>query len=89
MGAPFFTSKDTLLVRANKNSVKVMGAICMKLTLPTGKEESFTRAIPRREPVQAMCYCSAFSQKYVMELIALGQSCTWSKIMRVFSGRIF
>ena len=34
-------------------------------------------------------YCGAFSQKYFMELITFGQSCTSSKIMKVFSGTIF
>ena len=74
---------------AIRNSVKVMGSICIKLTLPTGKEDGFAKAMPNREPAQAMWYCGAFSQKYFMELMTLGQSCTSSKIISVFSGTIF
>lgn len=39
---------------ASRNSVKVMGSICMKFTLPAGKEEGFARAIPSRETAQAI-----------------------------------
>lgn len=48
----YFAKFSSLL--ANRNSVKVMGSICMKLTLPTGKEEGFAKAIPTRELAQAM-----------------------------------
>ena len=73
---------------ASKNSVNVMGSICMKLTLPTGKEEGLASAMPSREPAQATWYCGAFSQKYFMALMTLGQSCTSSKMISVFSGWI-
>ena len=55
----FETTKDVdrilqNLMLASRNSLKVIGSICIKLTLPTGKEEGFARAIPNREPAQAM-----------------------------------
>ena len=69
--------------------MKVMGSICMKFTLPTGKEDGLANAIPSKEPAHAMWYSGAFSQKYFRELMTLGQSCISSKMTRVFSGRIF
>lgn len=39
------------------------------MTLPTGKDDGLAKAIPSKEPAQAMWYCGAFSQKYFMELI--------------------
>jgi hypothetical protein len=39
---------------ANRNSKKVIGSICIKLTFPTGKEDGLAQAIPNREPAQAM-----------------------------------
>ena len=42
-----------LIELASRNSVKVMGSICMKFTLPTGNEDGFARAIPKSEPAQA------------------------------------
>ena len=39
---------------AIKNSEKVIGLICIKLTLPTGKDEGFAKAMPKSEPAQAM-----------------------------------
>lgn len=47
-------SKRFLSLLATRNSEKVMGAICMKLTLPTGKEEGFDKEMPNREAVHAI-----------------------------------
>ena len=47
---------------AKRNSVKVMGLICTKFTLPTGKEEGFARAIPGSAPAQAILLRSKFFQ---------------------------
>ena len=71
---------------ASRNSGKFMGRRVSSLTFPTGNERGFARAMPSREPAQAMCCSGRFSAKYLREARASGQNCISSRMRRVVPG---
>ena len=62
---------------AIRNSLKLIGYIYSKTTLPTGKEElNLFNLTPSKEPAQIILYGLSLSQKYLSDVIKFSE--TWT-----------
>ena len=81
-------SAKAYCLHAYRNSTKDIGYSLSLLTLPTGNESPRCMAMPSADPVAKTSYSGAASLNIFSEVIALGTSCTSSKMTSVSSGVI-